>query len=129
MKRILTIVTAALLVMACQESLEERCAREVQTYSKKHCPVRVTEDITMDSLSFDKSTHTLAYIYTVKGKVDDSTALNAVHPRELLLHQVKNSADLKLYKDAGYSFRYTYYSSKNKGTKLFEATFLEKDYR
>jgi hypothetical protein len=60
--------------------------------------------------------------------LDDSTVINQNQPRERLLQEVKNSTNLKLYKEAGYSFRYTYLSAKENGTKLFEATFQKADY-
>ena len=47
----------------------------------------------------------------------------------MMLKELKNNANMKDYKDAGYNFSYVYYSTKNKGTRLFEATFREKDYR
>ena len=82
----------------------------------------------MDSMTFDKATHTIAYIYTLSGVVDDTAVINQSQPRERLLQEVKNSTNMKLYKDAGFSFRYTYFSTKEKGTKLFEATFRKSDY-
>lgn len=45
-----------------------------------------------------------------------------------MLQQLKNATAMKPYKDAGYNFRYIYYSTKDKGRKLFEAYF-HKDYR
>lgn len=38
-----------------------------------------------------------------------------------MLQQLKNATAMKPYKDAGYNFRYIYYSTKDKGRKLFEA--------
>lgn len=118
-----------LLLTACQESLEDRCEREAKEYTKKHCPALIAENIVMDEMTFDKATHTISYIYTVSGVLDDSVVINSNEPRKRLLEQVKNNTNLKLYKDAGYSFRYTYYSAKENGTKLFEATFRVNDYR
>ena len=36
---------------------------------------------------------------------------------------------MKAYKEAGYHFRYVYYSTKNSGTKVFDTTFRQKDYQ
>ena len=129
MKRLLPLLLAIVLLTACQESLEDRCAREAKEYTKKHCPTLIAENIVMDSMTFDKATKTIGYNYTVKGAIDDSTVINSNEPRKRLLEQVKNSTNLKLYKEAGYSLRYTYYSTKENGTKLFEATFRKKDYQ
>lgn len=128
MKKILLLIATVALI-GCQESLEERCAREAKEYTKKNCPTQVTHEITLDSMTFDTKSHTIAYCYTVSGEIDDSTVINSNNPQGRLLEQVKNTPNLKLYKDADYNFRYVYYSTKNNGTKLFDATFRKKDYQ
>ena len=62
MKKIIGICMAAMMVAACQESLEDRCQREAKTYTEKHCPMPVGKDIVMDSMTFDKATHTISYV-------------------------------------------------------------------
>jgi len=118
-----------MLLTNCQESLEDRCAREAKEFTEKNCPRAVDKEIVLDSMTFEKTTHTISYLYTLNGTLDDPQRIDSTHFRELLLMEVKNSTNLKLYKDEGYAFRYAYYSQKNNGTKLFEATFRESDYR
>jgi ADP-ribose pyrophosphatase YjhB (NUDIX family) len=129
MKKLLGIILGLLLLTACQETLEQRCAREAKEYSQKNCPAPVGKDVTIDSLTFDMATHTLTYSYTLNGVIDDPSVILRNNPREQMLTQLKNATAMKPYKDAGYNFRYIYYSTKNKGTKLFEATFHKSDYR
>lgn len=129
MKKTVLLLMSIVLLTACQESLEDRCAREAKEFTEKNCPRAVAQDIVLDSMTFEKSTHTISYMYTLNGALDDTARIDSVHFREMLLLEVKNSTNLKLYKDAGYSFRYTYHSEKDSGTKLFEATFRENDYR
>lgn len=114
--------------MGCQESLEDRCEREAKEYTKKHCPTSVGKNIMMDSMTFDKTSHTISYAYTLGGELDDSAVVNGSNSKALLLEQVKNSANLRLYKEAGYSFRYIYYSGKIKGKTLMDVKFSKKDY-
>ena len=128
-KKLFFAFAAVLLLSACQESLEQRCAREAMEYSKKNCPAPIAKGVTIDSMSFDVATHTLIYSYTLEGVIDDTATIRKNNPREQMLQQLKNATAMKPYKDAGYNFRYTYYSKKKKGEKLFEATFQEKDYR
>ena len=129
MRKWLFIIVCALLITACQESLEQRCAREAREYSRKNCPAPIAKGVRIDSLSFDKATHTLTYSYSLEGVIDDSTVIHQNDPTELMLQQLKNATAMKPYKEAGYNFQYIYYSTKDKGKKLFEATFQEKDYR
>lgn len=128
-KKLFFAFAAVLLLSACQESLEQRCAREAMEYSKKNCPAPIAKGVTIDSMSFDVATHTLIYSYTLEGVIDDTATIRKNNPREQMLQQLKNATAMKPYRDAGYNFRYTYYSTKDKGQKLFEATFQEKDYR
>ena len=128
MRKCLPLLAAILLLTACQETLEERCAREARLYSEKNCPVPIAKGITIDSLTFDAATHTLTYCYTLSGELDDSAIINDNNPTEEMLKQVKNNMSLKPYKDAGYNISYVYFSEKSKGTRLFEATFHQSDY-
>lgn len=128
MKKTVLLLISIVLLTACQESLEDRCAREAKEFTEKNCPRAVDKEIILDSMTFEKATHTISYLYTLNGTLDNPLRIDSVHFREMLLLEVKNSTNLKLYKDAGYSFRYAYYSEKENGTKLFEATFRKSDY-
>lgn len=128
MKKICTLLIMTVLLTGCQETLEERAARESRDYTEKHCPAPIAYQVTMDSMTFDKASHTFSYYYSLNGTLDDSTYLKQSNPRDMLLQQVKNSTNLKIYKEADYSFRYVYNSTKNKVT-LFDVTFKQKDYQ
>jgi hypothetical protein len=128
MKKIVFLFLVMAL-MACQESLDERCARECRDYTKKNCPSLIADGVTIDSLVFQQNTRTLTYYYTVEGVIDDAEQLKKHDLRGELLKELKNSTSMKTYKDAGYHFRYVYYSTKNSGTKVFDTTFRQKDYQ
>lgn len=115
-------------LVSCQESLEDRCAREAKEYTRKNCPVTFDKDMVLDSMTFDKPTTTLNYYYTVGGNLDDEEALKKVNARKILLDQLRNTTSIKNYKEAGYSFKYIYWSKSQKGTKVAEYTFTKKEY-
>ncbi len=127
--KVVALIAGAMLLTACQESLEDRCAREAKEFTEKNCPRAIDKEIVLDSMTFEKATHTISYLYTLTGTMDDPQRIDSAKFRELLLMEVKNSTNLKMYKDEGYSFRYCYYSEKENGTKLFEATFRKSDYQ
>lgn len=129
MKKIATIVLTLLLLSGCQESLEDRCAREAREYTQKKCPTLVIKDVTLDSLTFQKATHTIQYCYTLGGVLDDAEALKQHDLKGMLLKELKNSATMQQYKDAGYSFRYTYYSQKEPDRLLVDVVYRAKDYQ
>ncbi len=79
-------------------------------------------------MTFDAATHTIGYFYTLSGQLDDTALVARNDMREMLLRELRNSAKLKMYKEADYLFRYVYYSKSQKGRKLFESTFRPSDY-
>ena len=118
---------AALVCTSCQESLEDKCAKEAAEFTSKKCPSRIDENTQIDSMTFDKSTHTLAYWYHLTGKADNPEIFKRVNLRKSLIEQIKNSTSMQAYKDAGYSFRYVYRSQKENKV-YFDATVTKKDY-
>lgn len=128
MKKILYIAIATLFLMACQESYEDRCAREAKEFTLKKCPAQINQNTIIDSMTFDKQALTVSYYYTLTGAADNMMAIKQTNPRELLLNEVKNATALKGARDHGYNIRYIYHSTANKGMVLFETTFTFKDY-
>lgn len=124
---IITIATAAIICSACQESIEERAAREAREFTEKNCPVQIAEGITADSMTFDKQTLTLHYYMSVKGPAD-TTAIAETDIRKEMVKSVKGNTNIRPYKDAGFNFMYTYRSTKNSGKILFETNITKKDY-
>jgi hypothetical protein len=130
MKKILVFTATILMLAACQESLEQRAQRTLKEYSDKNCPQQITETIILDSCAFETDTQTLHYYYTFMGPMDnDSIATKGEAMRSLLLESVKNDPTTRIYKEAGYSFKYTYFSQKHRNLLRFETIITAKDYQ
>ena len=127
MRKIVLFFVAVLMLSACQQTLEERAAREAQVYTDKNCPAQLGEYLVMDSMTFDVQTHTFCYDYRFMGLMD-TTAHDTEEMYRQLHDALKNTTTLKVYKDAGYNFRYVYRSQKHPDTIIFEATFGKEDY-
>lgn len=121
------ITVLAFIASSCHESIEKRAAREADEYTKKNCPVMIAENIVNDSMTFDSNTRTVSYHYSLNGNADTSL-INRTDIKKALLQSVVNATNLRAYKEAGFKFRYAYYSTKHKGQKLLDVTFTEKDY-
>ena len=99
---------AALLLTACQETLEERCEREAREYTEKKCPALITENVTIDSMTFNKSSHTMTYYYTLDGVLDNAEALKEQHGisleknRIILEENIKNFGSYEVKCKLGY---------------------------
>ena len=127
MKKTIILAAATVCLAACQESLEDRAAREAQEFTRKNCPVQVTEVLTNDSLAFDRQTLTLHYFYTLSGAAD-TTAIQQTDLRSDMVKQLKGTTSVRPFKEAGYNFMYTFHSAKNKGKVLYEVNITKKDY-
>ena len=85
MKKIIIMIVAGILLAACQESLEERCAREAKEYTQKNCPRHIDTEIVLDSMTFDKDSHTIGYYYTLQGSLDNPLRVDSAQFSEALL--------------------------------------------
>lgn len=128
MKKLFVATVLLLLLTACQESLEERCAREAKTYTDKNCPAYINKSTRIDSLTFDAVTHTVSYCYSLIGDADVPGSINEKEARQTLLNEVKNSTNLKIYRDEGYNIRYIYHSGSRPNEVMLEVAFTKNDY-
>jgi hypothetical protein len=128
MKKIGVILVLAMLFTACHESLEDRCEREAKEYTAKKCPAKLDKNIRIDSLTFDRATHTLHYHYTLTDFADQDGVMEKIGAIDLLKSELKNSTSMATYKENKYRFRYTYHSEKNPHKIWLDVTFTDKDY-
>ena len=129
MKKVILFALVTLVLGACQESLEDKCARECVEFTKRKCPSSVAQNMLIDSMTFARATHTIQYYYKLTGASDRSDAYPKDQARQLLKEALKNTTQVMAYKEAGYSFRYIYYSEKNPKTVYLDILLTEKDYQ
>ena len=128
MKKLCMIASFALFLSARQESLEDRCAREAKEFTRKNCPSKIEKNINIDSLTFERETHTLHYYYTLTGNADREGVMEEINGLDILKENLKNSTAMKVYKENHYNFTYTYHSEKDPKKVLLEVTLTDKDY-
>ena len=128
MKKYWIIAIIALVFTACQESLEDKCERDAKEYTRKHCPVAMDDYTTIDSLTFERATHTIHYYYTLTGVADEEKVIKEIDAVNTLKKSLKNSTSVKTYKDNKYRFAYTYRSGKDPKKILLDVVFTDKDY-
>ena len=128
MKKIWILVAICTLLVGCRESLEDRCAREAKEYTEKNCPTKMDNNITLDSMTFERDTHTLHYYYTLTGFADQDSVLEKVDAVGALKEDLKNSTSLRVYKENKYRFAYAYRSGKDPKKIKLDVVFTDKDY-
>ena len=128
MKKYWLLVVIGLVFAACQESLEDKCERDAKEYTRKHCPTAIDNNTIIDSLTFDRSTHTIHYYYRLTGVADEEKMIEQINAVDMLKKSLKNTTAVKVYKDNKYKFAYTYRSEKDPKKILLEVFFTDKDY-
>lgn len=121
------------LFTACQESFDHKCMREAQEYTRKLCPQKVDENITLDSTSYHPANRTYCYFYSISRKLNQKQVETNIKRQgqnfsNKLLLELVNSVEMKPYKDEKINFSFVYCMS-NSRTPLLTILFTPKDYR
>lgn len=116
MKRISLLLFLAMLALsACHRAtLEEQCADMVKK-ERRRMPRNITLGVVLDSMHYERRTHTLVYYHTMNDSLYTPEAIeygkNKLHLQ--LQEDIINSVALKRLKDEGLSFRYVYLAASN----------------
>ena len=133
MKKILLFTTALLLLTACQESLEEKAAREAREVTESKCPMPIGDNMYLDSIVFDIPTLTQTQYFRFTGNSDnDSTVENIVSNNDLkgtLVKELKNTPSYKALMNKVISFRYIYGSTAEPEKTYIDITVTKEDYQ
>jgi len=131
LKRNILLTALSVCLFACQHaSLEDRAESYTKDYTERFCPTPVQDMQRTDSLTFDRSSHTFNYYFTLVDKADNADIIKVKRKEitDALLKQLKENTSAKLYKDEGYNFHYVFRSG-SKGNILLEHTFTSKQYK
>jgi hypothetical protein len=128
-KKIYLYLTFAALTAACQESLEQRAAREAREMTETKCPMPIGDNMYLDSVVFDIPTLTQSQYYRVYGELDNDSLFEGVDTRTLLLEELKNSPSYKVLMERNVDFHYVYRSNTNLDVVYLELTLTPEDYK
>ena len=99
-------------------------------YTKTKCPVPIDQFTTLDSMVFNVDSHTIIYYFTLKSKADENIKnFTEENARNILLQELKNSTQTRLYKENDYSFRYIYRSQQSPQTIHLDILLKKEDYQ
>ncbi|MBQ6193499.1 MAG: hypothetical protein IJK43_03590 [Prevotella sp.] len=129
MKKLFLFVVMASALMACHENLEDRAEREAREFTRKSCPMKISEGVVIDSMTFDRSSKTVRYMYSLSGNMDTTiTEEISKKVEKQMLEDLRNTPHLKIYKEAGYRFRYTFFSTKQPKHLILDYDFTPEQY-
>jgi len=130
MKKFVFLVISATLLISCQESLEERAAREARELTEKKCPMPIgTEgNLFLDSIAFDVNTYTLHQYYSLL--LDTLMTLpNPEQGRQGLIKELNATPNYQAYRERGFNFHYLYRIKKDPSFIYYETTLTKEDYQ
>ena len=130
MRNLLQTLLAALVLVACNESLEDRAEREAREYTARYCPTPVVNNSRTDSVAFDKATKTYTYFCTLTGEYDSAEFI-AQYGDELnirLAQTIADDASIEKLKAAGFRFRFVIHSEAAPEIVLYERTITAEEY-
>ena len=110
MKKIFLMVASIILLSACQESLEERAAREAREVTESKCPMPIGNNMYLDSVVFNIPTLTQTQYFRFIGDTDNDSVVVAFEQnniKETLVKELKNTPNYKALMERGASFLYT----------------------
>ena len=83
----------------------------------KQCPITVDEMTRMDSTTYSGKDNTFTYFYTLSYQADDPTMSEQLKKslEETLPETIKNTEEMKVYRESDVTIKYIYLSGKNKG--------------
>lgn len=101
-----------LLANSTKQKVFELAAEQVN----KQCPITVDEMTRMDSTTYSGKDNTFTYFYTLSGKADDPTMSEQLKKslEETLPETIKNTEEMKVYRESDVTIKYIYLSGKTK---------------
>ena len=130
MKKTFLLLAAAVMFTACQESLEERAAREAREVTENKCPMPVGDNMMLDSIVFDIPKLTQSQYFRFIGDNDNDSVVYALQDaKRILVAELKSTPTYRSLMNKGVSFRYVYRSNKNPEKTYLDITLTKEDYQ
>ncbi len=130
-KKLFILAITAFILVSCQESLEERAAREAREVTEEKCPMPVGNNMYLDSIVFDITSLTQTQYFRFIGDTDNDSMVVAMRDTDLkgaLILELKNTTTYKTLMKRGVNFRYVYRSTKDRKKTYFDFIITKADY-
>lgn len=118
----------SMLVVGCKHAtLEDKAEQDAVEYTRRFCPTPDDGFQRTDSVTFNRDSRTFNYYYTFVKKADDEKLIQQLRPKLIttLKKNLRDNTQQKVYKDAGYKFRFIY-RSESTGKVLLDQTITAK---
>ena len=119
MKKIFSAVCLTVLTLTSCQQAKQKVFEIASQEVNKQCPMTIDEMTRMDSTTYSGKDNTFTYFYTLSGHTltgtaDDPTIAEATQKQlaESLPEIIKNTDDLKIYREMDVTMLYVYLSDK-----------------
>ncbi len=124
----LKIFCLSLLASLCAcTGFDDRMKAETKAYTSRHCPQKMDEVTTKDSLTYDTETRTYWRHCSIAPEYVEIISRKSGDVRNALLMELMNDASLKECKDENINFGYTYCAADTK-KEILRLVLTPKDY-
>ena len=110
LKHIILASSAALLLVGCQEAFDRQLQREAEESTRLHHPVKISDEISEDSIVYNPQTRVLTYYHTLSGSLDQKqySVIEQTTLKKQYVSAVRSSVELQQAKEQGITFSYVY---------------------
>lgn len=130
MRKAIILLAATFVLAACQETIEERAAREAREMTQAKCPMPIGDNMFLDSIVFDIPTRTQSQYFRFTGDSDNDSVISVLgDAKSVLVKELKNTPGYKSLMNAGVNFHYVYRSTRDPKKVYLEATLTPEDYQ
>ncbi|WP_291587696.1 hypothetical protein [Bacteroides sp.] len=114
MKKLLSAVCLTVLTLTSCQQAKQKVFEIASQEVNKQCPMTIDEMTRMDSTSYTGGDNTFTYYYTLTGTADDPAIAETTQKQlaESLPEIIKNTDDLKIYREMDVTMLYVYLSDK-----------------
>lgn len=127
MRIILPLALTSGILVACQESFDQRLQREAREFTQNNCPQEPEPGSRLDSTTYDPQSRTFTSWYSLSAENEEVVKANGPLLRRKLLEELIADVNYKAVKDEKVTFRYVY-RSQARTSLIYETRLTASDY-
>lgn len=116
MKKIILGACAVFFALASCQQAKQKVFELASDQVNKECPMTIDEMTTLDSTNYVGEGNVFTYFYTLSGAADDSAIVEQMKAEleKTLPETIKNTENMKVYRESDVTIKYVYLSQKTK---------------
>lgn len=116
------MLLAPIMLTSCHKSLEDKAYEEAKQMTQKQCPTPFTNNVRLDSVTFDKKTRVFTYYCSMNGILDDAKVIS--RNKKIIMDAYEKNVlfnpSTKVYRQEHIHFKYIFRSYKNSNNTLLQ---------